>query len=154
VTRAQDHGFISQADAQEVYNPSDFTLYHESINAMRYSEAVGISPGIGSLLATFSTSSMGNDLYSSATSVVATNVGTDYVKAAVGVNLNSTEYTIAASGNVKTVTATKLPFETTGIRIGSRGSASTSFPMQGAIKKVVIYPKSLSSATLQAMTEE
>jgi len=153
VTRAQDHGFISQADAEEVYNPSDFTLYHESINANQYSEAVGISPTGNSILATFSTSQMGNDLYSSATSVSATNVGTDYVKAAVGVNLNSTEYTMAASGYVKTVTATKLPLETTGIRIGSRGSASTSFPMQGTIKKVAIYPKALSSATLQAMTE-
>ena len=129
-------------------------MYHESINAIRYSEIVGISPGVGSILATFSTSTVGNDLYSAATSVVGTNVGTDYVKAAIGVNLNSTEYTMAASGNVKTVTATKLPFETTGIRIGSRGSASTSFPMQGAIKKVAIYPKALSSVTLQAMTEE
>jgi hypothetical protein len=97
---------------------------------------------------------MGNDLYSTATGITATNVGTDYVKAAIGVNLNSTEYTMAASGNVKTVTATKLPFETTGIRLGSRGASSGSFPMQGAIKKVAIYPKALSSATLQAMTEE
>ena len=72
----------------------------------------------------------------------------------VALGFSTTEYIVAVDGSqISNLTGSYYMDQATSLKIGGAYN-SNSYPLNGHLKKIACYPQQLTSATLQAMTEE